>query len=251
MEAFAAYYALRRDRGVSMAFHWEQIMSLQFYYHPLSSFCHKVLIALYENATPFTARILNTDDPATEEEFRRLWPTAQMPLLRELARNRTIPESAVIIEYLQSFYPGQVLLIPADPDLACDVRVWDRVFDLYVQSPLQKVVSDSFRPANAKDSVGVDDARRQLRKAYGVIEAALGARPWIVGETFTMADCAAAPALFYADTIEPIDPPLTTAYLNRLMARPSYARILKEAAPYFGMFPLDPKPSRSPREVRR
>jgi glutathione S-transferase len=232
-----------------MAFPWELIMSLQVYYHPLSSFCHKVLVALYENKTPFKGRILSSGDPATDEEFRRLWPTAKMPLLRDLARNRTIPESSVIIEYLQSFYPGQALLIPADPDLACDVRVWDRIFDLYVQSPMQKVVSDSFRPADAKDATGVDDARRQLRKAYSMIESALGDRSWIVGETFTMADCAAAPALFYADTIEPIGSRLTTAYLNRLMARPSYARTLKDAEPYFGMFPLDPKPSRSPREM--
>jgi glutathione S-transferase len=172
-----------------------------------------------------------------------------MPLLRDLARDRTIAESSVIIEYLQSFYPGEARLMPADPDLACDVRVWDRIFDLYVQSPMQKVVSDSFRPADAKDAIGVDDARRQLRKAYNTIEAALGDRSWIVGETFTMADCAAAPALFYADTIEPIGSPLTTAYLNRLMARPSYARTLRDAEPYFGMFPLDPKPSRSRREI--
>lgn len=225
-------------------------MSLQLFYHPLSSFSHKVLIALYENATPFTGRLLVQQDPATYQEFRQLWPTGKMPLLRDLANDRIIPETSIIIEYLQVFYPGTVQLIPADPMHASQVRLWDRLFDLYVHLPMQKIVGDSLRGAGAaSDAAGVAEARAQLRKSYAMVEAALGEREWIAGDSFSMADCAAAPALFYADTVEPIGAaaPAVSAYLNRLMARPSYARALEEAEPSFGMFPLDPKPSRSPR----
>lgn len=224
-------------------------MSLQLFYHPLSSFCHKVLVALYENGTPFERRLLGQEDPATYAEFARLWPTSKMPLLRDLAHDRTVPETSIIIEYLQAFHPGPVTMIPADPRLASDVRLWDRLFDLYVHLPMQKIVGDTFRPAGAHDAAGVAEARALLRRSYAMVEQALGAREWIAGDSFSMADCAAAPALFYADTVEPIGAgsPALTAYLNRLMARPSYARVLEEAEPSFAMFPLDPKPSRAPR----
>lgn len=226
-------------------------MSLELFYHPLSSFSQKTLIALYENATPFTGRLLSQEDPATWEQFTALWPTAKMPLLRDLAHDRTVPETSIIIEYLQSFYPGQVTLIPGDPLLASQVRLWDRMFDLYLHLPMQKIVGDTFRETGANDDAGVAEARAQLRRFYGIVQTALEQREWIVGECFSMADCAAAPALFYADTVEPIGPgaPATTAYLNRLMARPSYARVLEEAEPSFGMFPLDPKPSRAARSL--
>lgn len=225
-------------------------MSLQLYYHPLSSFCHKVLIALYENATPFTGRLLVQQDPATYAEFKQLWPTGKMPLLRDLAHDRIIPETSVIIEYLQVFYPGRVTLIPADPLAASQARLWDRLFDLYVHLPMQKIVGDSLRAAGARDATGVAEARAQLRNSYAMVEAALGGREWIAGDSFSIADCAAAPALFYADTVEPIGSaaPAVTDYLNRLMARPSYARALEEAEPFFGMYPLDPKPTRAPRK---
>lgn len=224
-------------------------MSLQLFYHPLSSFCHKVLIALYENGTPFDGRLLEQTDPATLAEFARLWPTSKMPLLRDLANDRVVPETSIIIEYLQAEHPGPVTLIPSDARLASEVRLWDRLFDLYVHLPMQKVVGDSFRPAGAHDAAGVAEARALIRRSYEMVEQALGAREWIAGAAFSMADCAAAPALFYADTLEPIGAgmPALTAYLNRLMARPSYARVLEEAEPSFAMYPLDPKPSRAPR----
>lgn len=224
-------------------------MSLQLFYHPLSSFCHKVLIALYENGTPFEGRLLDQTDPATLDEFARLWPTSKMPLLRDLANGRVVPETSIIIEYLQVTHPGPVTLIPAAAPLASEVRLWDRLFDLYVHLPMQKVVGDSFRAADAHDGAGVAEARALLRRSYAMVEQALGAREWIAGAAFSMADCAAAPALFYADTLEPIGAGMAalTAYLNRLMARPSYARVLEEAEPSFGMYPLDPKPSRAPR----
>lgn len=224
-------------------------MSLEFFYHPLSSFCQKVLVALYENDTPFAGRVLSQQDPSTWDEFKALWPTAKMPLLRDLAYDRTVPETTIIIEYLQTYYPGPATLIPADPLLASQVRLWDRLFDLYLHLPMQKIVGDTFRAAGANDAAGVAEARTQVRRFYAMLEPALGQREWIVGDSFSMADCAAAPALFYADTVEPIGAgaPATTAYLNRLMARPSYARALAEAEPSFAMFPLDPKPSRLPR----
>lgn len=224
-------------------------MQLQLFYHPLSSFCHKVLIALYENGLPFERRLLEHTDPATLAEFARLWPTSKMPLLRDLANDRVVPETSIIIEYLQLAHPGPVTLIPADARQASEVRLWDRLFDLYVHLPMQKVVGDALRPADARDAAGVAEARALIRRSYAMIEQALGAREWIAGAAFSMADCAAAPALFYADTLEPIGAgmPALTAYLNRLMARPSYARVLEEAEPSFGMYPLDPKPSRAPR----
>jgi glutathione S-transferase len=228
-------------------------MPLQLFYHPLSSYCHKALIALYENDIPFERRILSQDDPATGAEFGRLWKFGKMPLLQDVERNRAVAESSIIIEYLQQFHPGKTTLIPTDPTQSVEVRLWDRMFDLYVHNSMQKIVGDSFRPSDGKDCIGVEEARTQLRKMYDIVEATLGKRSWIVGDTFTMADCAAAPALFYADTVEPIgsSTPHTLAYLNRLMSRPSYARILEEAKPYFGMFPLDPKPSRAQRKFQR
>lgn len=224
-------------------------MSLQLFMHPLSSFCHKALIAFYENDIPFTPRLLSPDEPSNGAEFQKLWPTGKFPLLRDEKRGRTVAETSVIIEYLQLFYPGPVQLIPADPDLACEVRTWDRVFDAYLHVPMQRIVADKLRAETARDPFGVEQAKEQLSKGYAMVEAALGERSWIVGESFTLADCAAAPALFYSDTIQPIGLPRTTAYLNRLISRPSYARALQEAEPFFAMYPLEPKPSRSLRPV--
>ena len=221
-------------------------MSLELFFHPLSSFSHKALIALYENGTPFTPRILSQDDPDTGKEFAGLWPTCKFPLLRDNARDRVVPESSLVIEYLDTFYPGARPLIPPG-EAALEVRLWDRVFDTYVQLPMQKIVGDTFRADGEHDAAGVAEARAQLRKTYVMVEAHLGEREWIAGGAFSMADCSACPALFYADTVEPLGDafPRTKAYLNRLLARPSFARVLEEAEPYFHMFPLNPKPSRA------
>lgn len=226
-------------------------MSLQLFLHPLSSFCHKALIAFYENGTPFIPRVLSPEFPDTGKEFQRLWPTGKFPLLRDEERVKTIAESSVIIEYLQTFYPGPVQLIPSDPDAALEVRTWDRVLDMYVHMPMQRIVADGMRPEGSRDPFGVEQAREQIRKGYHMIEDALEDRQWIMGDPFTLVECAAAPALFYSDTLEPIGAatPRTAAYLNRLLERPSYARVLAEAEPFFSMYPLDPKPSRAPRKV--
>ncbi|MFZ0267118.1 glutathione S-transferase family protein [Caulobacter sp.] len=217
-------------------------MSLTLHMHPLSSYCWKALIALYENDTPFEAQVIDFGDLEAAAAFKALWPTAKMPLLRDEARNRTIPETSIIIEHLQATYPGPVRFIPDDPEAALRVRLMDRLFDLYVMTPMQAIVADRIRPVDvAKDPYGVAQARSQLATAYGLLETELAGRTWAAGEDFTLADCAAAPALFYADKVAPLGEtyPVVSAYLDRLLARPSFARVLREAEPYFAMFPTE------------
>ena len=214
-------------------------MSLTLYYHPLSSFVWKVLIALYENETAFEPRIVDFGDPQSASEFRGIWPMAKIPVLVDSARQRTIPETSIIIEYLDLHYPGQASLLPTDPKQALQVRLQDRFYDHYFQHPMQKIVGDRIRPQGRQDPEGVEQARATLKTAYDVAEAASGAHEWTAGPAFSMADCAAAPGLFYASKVEPFEAshPNLAAYLQRLKARPSFARVLREAEPYFHMFP--------------
>ena len=214
-------------------------MALKLYFHPLASFCQKALVALYENDTPFEGVLVDLGDPTSSAAFRRVWPIARMPVLRDDARGRTVPESSIIIEYLAQFYPGRTRLVPADPELALQTRLQDRFYDLYVQEPMQKIVGDRLRPMDAKDPLGVEQARALLRTAYDLIERDMAVRSWAMGEAFGMADCAAAPALFYANLVEPLGDAHEHAarYLRRLQERPSFARTIEEAQPYFGLFP--------------
>lgn len=213
-------------------------MNLQLYMHPLSSFCHKVLIALYENGTPFEPRMVRLDDEASREDFRKVWPILRFPVLRDEARGRTVPESTVIIEYLALHYPGSTALIPADPQAALDVRERDRFFDLYLHVPTQKVITDRLRPADGHDAIGVEQARAQLRTAYALLDGEMRERTWAMGDAFTLADCAAAPPLFYSAWAEPVDGfPHVAAYRQRLMERTSFARALREAEPYLQFVP--------------
>ena len=214
-------------------------MSLTLYMHPLSSYCHKVLIALYENATPFQPRDVNLGDPAEREEFRKVWPIGKFPVLRDEDRNRTVPESTTIIEYLTQHYPGPTQLIPNDAELAAQVRSLDRFYDLYIHDPMQRIVGDRLRPAAQRDALGVEQARDRMRTALGMVETEMAGKRWALGELFSMADCSAAPALFYANRVMPLagEFPQASAYLTRLEKRPSYARALVEAQPYFAMFP--------------
>jgi glutathione S-transferase len=216
-------------------------MSLTLHFHPLSSFCHKVLIALYENGTPFTPNIVNLQDEGERAALRKLWPIGKFPVLRDDARDRVVPESSVIIEYLDQHYPGKTKFIPADADAARQMRLRDRYFDLHIHLPMQKIVGERLRPADKKDAYGVDEARDLMGRALGALEAQMASRTWAMGDDFTMADCAAAPALFYADKISPLAEkyPNVAAYLGRLTQRPSYARALKEAEPYFKYFPKE------------
>lgn len=214
-------------------------MALTLYLHPLASFCHKVLIALYENATPFTPRIVDLGDEKDAAEFKALWPTGKIPLLHDSDADRVIPETSVMIEYVSQRFPGPVALIPDDPDAALDVRLWDRFYDLYVQVPMQKIVVDRIRPPGQNDPYGVAEARTTLGVAYRMIEERMASRTWAAGEVFTMADCAAAPALFFAGRVEPFPADCTALarYTARLLARPSCARAFAEAKPYMRFFP--------------
>lgn len=219
-------------------------MSLTLYFHPLASFCHKALIALYENDIAFDPVIVDLADETSRAALAALWPMAKMPVLRDQARDCTVAESTIVIEYLDAHYPGKTRLVPADPDLAWQTRMWDRFHYHYVQEPMQKIVVDRLRPDGKRDAFGVEQAKANLRQAYDILERELANKPWMLGNAFTLADCAAAPALFYANTVVPFaaEDRNLPAYLDRLMARPSFARVLAEAEPYFPNFPLDPKP---------
>ena len=214
-------------------------MPLKLHFHPLSSFCWKVLVGLYENATPFEPVIIDLGDEASRDPFQALWPLGKMPVLQDLDRNRVVPETTVILDYLDLYYPGPVRFTPAEPEAAWRTRLWDRVFDLHVQAPMQKIVGDRLRPSGEKDAYGVAQARAQLDVVYRLIEAEAAAGQWFSGGGFGLADCAALPALYYADKVQPLgtDHPATAAYLARLTARPSVVRVLAEAGPYLKFFP--------------
>jgi glutathione S-transferase len=214
-------------------------MSLRLYFHPLSSYCHKVLIALYETDTRFEPVSVNLGDATERAALLKLWPVGKFPVLRDDERNATVPESTVIIEYLDRHYPGATQLIPSDAEAARQTRLRDRFYDLYVHEPMQKIVGDRLRPEGRKDLHGVEEAKSRLKASLGMIESEMATRAWAMGEAFTLADCAAAPPLFYANEVMPFGDthPNVAAYLGRLKARPSYARVLKEAEPYFAMFP--------------
>jgi glutathione S-transferase len=213
-------------------------MPLTLYYHPLSSFCWKALIALYEADVAFEPRQVNLGDSADRAAFEAVWPLAKFPVLRDHAGGKTIPESSVIIDYLARTRPSAASLVPSDPDLAMQTRLIDRLIDSYIHAPFQQVVAERMRPDGQHDPYGVELARGQIRSGYKLI-APMIAGPWAQGEAFTMADCAALPALFYADyAVALADWPELAAYLSRLKARPSVARVLAEAEPFFQYFPL-------------
>jgi len=212
--------------------------TLTLHYHPLSSYCHKVLIAIDALGVDLEKRLLNLGDPAERAAHLALWPTGKMPLLVD--QGRPIPETSIIIEYLQRQHavPGR-MLIPADPDAALDVRLWDRVFDLYVMTPMQALTADLLRPERDRDASGVAQAREKLLAAYAFVDRHLEGRTWVSGGAFSLADCAAAPALFYAVTYVPLPPQHRhlAAYFERLMAHASVAPVIEQARPWFKFYP--------------
>ena len=213
-------------------------MPFTLYYHPLSSFCWKALIALYEADVAFEPRQVNLGDPADRAAFEAVWPLAKFPVLRDHAADKTIPESSVVIEYLARTRPSAAALIPSDPDVAIQTRLINRLIDGYIHAPFQQIVSERLRPEGKHDPFGVEQYRGQIRSGYDLI-APLIAGPWAMGEGFTIADCAALPALFDADhAVALANWPELAAYLDRLKARPSVARVLPEAEPFFQYFPL-------------
>lgn len=208
---------------------------MKLYAHPFSSYSQKVLIALYENATPFEYRSL--EEPSANAELASLWPLKRFPVLVD--RDRTILEATTIIEYLQIHHPGAVRLIP-DGDAGIEVRMLDRVFDNYVMTPMQKIVANQLRPEPDRDPYGVTEARSVLDRIYAWLDERLAGRTRVAGDNFTLADCAAAPSLFYADWAHPIPPTCTNLRACRagLLAHPSVARAVDEARPYRSYFPL-------------
>lgn len=222
-------------------------MTLTLYIHPLASFCHKVLIALYENGTAFEAQTVDLGDPGSAAGLLAKWPVGKIPVLHDGSRQRTVAETSIIIEYVQLHYPGPVPLLPDDAGDRLEARLWDRFFDLYVAAPMQKIVTDRLRPGDGKDPLGVADARQTLDTAYAMIDAQMSARTWAIGDHFTIADCAASPALFYASIVHPFDQRQRwlAAYFERLLERPAMRRALREARPFFSLFPYrDAMPER-------
>ena len=211
---------------------------MKLYAHPFSSYSQKALIALYENGTAFEYRLLSPDNPEILAEFEALWPIKRFPVLVDAGR--TILEASIIIEHLAVHHPGPVRLIPSEPAGALKARMMDRFFDNYISSPQQKIVFDSIRPAEDRDQYGVGEARCMLDSAYRWLDETMAGREWAAGDAFSLADCAAAPALFYADWTHPIDAAFANvlAYRQRLIARPSFARAIDEARPYRPLFPL-------------
>ena len=216
-------------------------MSLILHAHPLSSYCWKALIALYEKEIDFEFRMLDLGDPDSRAAFAALWPIAKMPVLEDEGRGAVVPETSIIIDYLDAHHPGAIRLVPEDADAARDVRLWDRIFDLYVQGPMQRIVGDRLRPEDQRDAFGVEEARASLAKALDMVDREVAGKTWARGDAFTLADCAAMPALFYADKVMPMAGrwPNALALLERLKARPSVARVLAEAEPWFKYFPAE------------
>ena len=211
-------------------------MPLTLYYHPLSSYCHKVLVALYEQAIEFEKKIIDLTSEADRSVLQALWPPCKFPVIRDHARQRNLAESSVIIEYLDHFHAGQHPLIPADWDTALEVRLWDRFFDLHVQTPMQQIVADRLRGTHGD----LTRERAALMTAYGMLERQLAGRTWVASPDFSLADCAACPALFYASTLLPFptDYRHLQGYFERLTQRPSFQRVIDEARPYFSLYPF-------------
>jgi glutathione S-transferase len=212
-------------------------MSLTLYYHPLASYCHKVLIALYEHGLPFEKRLINLGDPEERSALEAVWPMAKFPVLHDAARGRDVPESSIIIEYLDQLLPEAQPLLPRTAEQALEVRLWDRFFDSYVHQPMQDIVLDHIRGGHGD----MAHARSTLKTAYKLLEERMAKRQWACGETFSLADCAATPALFYACTLLPFpeEYPQLAAYFERLVARPSVQRVLEEAKPFFQYYPFE------------
>lgn len=220
---------------------------LTLYSHPFASFCQKVLIALYDAEIPFEDRMTDLSKAEDRDALAALWPMGRFPVLVDRARAATIPESTIIIEHLAITRPAARRLIPVDPDAAREVRLWDRLFDMNVELPMQRIVFDHLRPADKRDPYGVEQARSDLKAFYAIAEARMTGREWIAGD-FSLADCAAAPSLYYARWVEPLGDgfPNLAAYLRRLAGRASYARVLRDAQPFAGFFPVPmPQPDLS------
>lgn len=205
---------------------------MKLFYNPASSYSQKTLMAFFEKDVPFEAVVVNLFDPQSRADYRKKYPVCKVPLL-ELGAGQSIPESTSIIEYLEHTHPSQgTKLIPADAERAREVRMRDRFFDFYLNDTMQKVFFDGLRPAGKNDPFGVADAKSRIEGAYEYADQFLAGRTWAAGEEFSMADCAAAPALGYLRMVQPFDGyKNVAAYAGRVLERPSYKRAMEEAAP--------------------
>jgi glutathione S-transferase len=212
-------------------------MSLTLYYHPLSSYCHKVLIALYEHGVDFEKRIIDLGNAEEKAELQALWPIGKFPVFRDHTAQFDVAESTIIIEYLDHYFAGQTRLIPGNWDTALEVRLWDRICDNYLQTPVQQIVLDRIIGANGN----LTPQRSTLQTVYGMLDRQLATSTWLASDEFSLADCAAAPALFYASTLErfPEEQRHLNAYFDRLMDRPSVQQVIDEARPYFSLYPFE------------
>ncbi len=212
-------------------------MTLILYGHPFSSYSQKAQIALYEKDLPFDFRVLGPDAPESAAEWAELWPLKRFPVLVD--SGRSFVEASIIVEHVDQLRPGDHPLLPRDPDAALEVRMLDRFFDNYIMSPMQKIVGDRLRVDNDRDPYGVTEARTMLDTAYAWLEGRIG-DGWAAGGDFSLADCAAAPSLFYADWSHPMNGrfPAVAAYRERLLRRPSVSRAVDVARPFRAFFPL-------------
>jgi glutathione S-transferase len=213
-------------------------MALALYYHPLSSYSWKVLVPLYDAAPPIV--LWSLEDAQASAEWKRRWPIEKFPVLVDDVSGLTLPEASIIIEYLDEHFSGPHRLLPVDAADRLEVRLLDRFFDNYLHTPMQKIVGDALRDASRRDAQGVEEARAMIARSYAWLEGRLGSREWAAGAHFTLADCAAMPALFYADWVHPMGDnfPKVAAYRQRLLARPSAKRVVDDARPYRKYFPL-------------
>ena len=211
-------------------------MTLVLYGHPFSSYTWKVLIPLYADGTEFEFRQV-PENQENYAELKRIWPFGKFPLL--LDDGKPVIEASCIIEHLQTHHRGPNEWIP-DGELGERVRFLDRFFDLYVQGNMQPAVNHALRPEGKGDGYGAEQGRKNLQIAYDWLEANLPDEGWAAGDSFTLADCAAAPALFYADWVEEIGDgrPKLAAYRARLLAHPAMSRCVEDARPYRAYFPL-------------
>ena len=212
-------------------------MAIELFAHPFSSYCQKAIIALHEHGVDWTLRMI---EPGSEwnTEWEAIWPIRRFPVLRE--GGRVVPEASAIIEHLHARHRTTTPLIPDDPDDAVEVRMLDRFFDHYVSDPQARIVVNALRREDQRDPLAGQEAQELLDRAYAWLDARMAGRTWAVGEAFSMADCAAAPSLFYADWTHPIGDRFAnvSAYRARMLRRPSIARAVDAARPYRQLFPL-------------
>lgn len=216
-------------------------MSLTLWYHPFAAYGQKAAVALYELGLPFERRVVDMQDEALMTAFKRLSPFGKMPTLVDSDRDQPLYESSIVIEYLDGL-AGGARLIPVDAAVNLEVRLVDRILDTYVGGAMNRIVLEKFRPEDARDPFGSAQDHQVIEQAWDWMETRLSdGRQWGAGDTFSLADCGAAPLITYARRLIPLgDRPVLRAWHGRLMQRPSFVRVLADAAPYGDMMPAPP-----------